>query len=133
MVYLRWKKIFYFKLKEQYKKKYDFNTCLEYKKVDYEKNAYYFGSLYSPFENYYITEAELVDCIETIKTPCLKITAKSNEIPEQYVEGIVSAWIIYIFVMVFALFIKGIFGVITTQVVATIIFNKWRKKKKDQL
>lgn len=25
------------KLKEQYKKKYDFNTCLEYKKVDYEK------------------------------------------------------------------------------------------------
>jgi hypothetical protein len=86
--------------------------------------------LYDCWSYYDISEEQLENVVEKIIKP---YTTNSNMCSKaeslKYTEGIVSAWIWYLLIMLFAIFLKGIENIIGIQLLATFVFWTWRNKK----
>lgn len=116
------------KIKENLRKFVGFNSSLKY--IDYliEKNVYCFSSLYNNWETYHITCEQIQDYIEDVLYES-KMKIINERIEPKYIEGITSAWIWYILIMFFAVFLKRITYAIVVCVIATFIFFDWRNTK----
>jgi hypothetical protein len=93
-----------------------------------EEKSYCFTALHDNWEIYRLSRDEIYKYIECV----LKVgVIKENDrkVEPKYIEGIVSAWIWYILVMFFAIFLKGAENVIMTWGLATFIFFNWRNRK----
>ena len=115
---------------EEYKKEFKFYSNISFKKYDNVNDVYHFGSLYNNWENFYIPRNRLQIYIEKISEPHRVVSqVSSSKVNEDYVEGIVSAWVWYIVIMFFGLFLKGLLNVVGVWILASIIFFTWRHKK----
>lgn len=112
--------------------KFNYNTMLCFKGIDHKNGLYRFESLYDNWQSYCLTEEEIAQYIVEIIQPCgtNNIEISENKKADQdYIEGMLSAWIWYILIMIGAMFIKGFINIIGLQIAASIIFWSWRLKK----
>lgn len=118
------------KIYEKYKEKFKFNSYIVFVKYDSQNKLYCFTSLHNSWDTFHIPQDQLYVYIECIFAPCFtnKLETCSKAKP-QYIEGIVSAWIWYILIMVFALFLAGVENVIMVWILASVVFFNWRRRK----
>ena len=116
------------KINDNHKQHCGFYTTLKFTGYDINDNSYCFSSLYDMWKIYKFSNEEISMYIETILEEGNCITEKKKMNP-QYIEGIVSAWIWYILIMLFALFFKGTANILITWIAATFIFFRWRYNK----
>lgn len=120
------------KIHQDKRDRFDYYTNIIFKGYNYnDDNLYHFGSLYDKWKDYCITQDELYLYIEKIEKACSSLPLQNafEKIHPSNIEGIVAAWMWYIFIMIFAVFINGIISTIITWVIASYIFWKWRNKK----
>ena len=117
---------------EKYKKDFKFCSCLVFEGYDEKTGVCCCHSMLSCWEKYEIPVDKLNDIIEDV-TPAYKSknNNSSSKIEDKYIEGMISAWIWYILIMVFALFAKDPGAKIYTWIAASFIFFYWRHKKKN--
>ena len=117
------------KTRETKRKDVGFNKYLVFVRRN-SNNTLHFRSMYSCWENYDISENKINEYIESIaKVKYNYSSYKSEKINPAYIEGIVSAWIIYILVMFAAIFLKGTHNMVGRWAIASVIFWNWRNKK----
>lgn len=116
------------KVKEIYKHLFKFNSMLRFTGYIISEKTYCFSSLHDGWEVYKLSNDQISKYFESILTEGI-IKDDNKRTDPKYIDGIVSAWIWYILVMVFALFFKGAGNVIMTWCLATFIFFRWRNRK----
>lgn len=119
------------KIVEKHQNEFKFNSNLVFEKYDENNGLLYFRTLYSNWDQFCIGKNKVEEYISTVVSPVViasecKFSPKTNE---EYVDGIVSAWIWYIIIMVFGLFLQGWTNVIIIWVLSSVIFFSWRHKK----
>lgn len=116
---------------EKYKEKFKFNLNVVFEKYDEKNELVYFRSLYNNWDNFSVTTDQLNECIDKVVEPRSIViqTNSHKKIEEQYIDGIVSAWMLYIIVMFFGMFLKGALNVIVAWTLASVIFFRWRHNK----
>lgn len=120
------------KIYQDKRDRFDYYTNIIFKGYSCNNdNLYHFGSLCDKWEEYCITQDELQLYIEKIEKACYDIPAQNTfeKIHPSNIEGIVAAWMWYIFIMIFAVFINGIINTIVTWVIASYVFWTWRNNK----
>ena len=119
------------KIYKNAEKYFKFNSMLKFKRYNSNENLYCFTSLYDTWQEYKMTDIQLNVYIENVVKECIWETSyrETETIDPKYIDGILSAWIWYIIIMFFALFLNGIGNKIITLVIISIIFWSWRKKK----
>ena len=116
-------------LKPEYKENFGFHSSLVFQQYDQQHDIYYFESMYDWSKIYKIEAKQLSTFVKDITPACRDIKGSSSKVKEDYIEGIVSAWIWYIVIMLFALFLKEPGTVIFTWISASFIFFRWRHIK----
>lgn len=114
-------------IKTECRKDFGFYSILKFIRYNNDNNLYYFSSLFDKWHYYKLTYQELLDCIDKVQAEGLPI--QTSKLNPAYVDGIVEAWVWYILIMIFAVFVKGIGETLIVWIVATIIFFQWRYKK----
>lgn len=118
------------KIYEEHKEKFKFYSNLIFEKYDTESELYLFKSLYNCWEIFIIPKNQMEEYIEEIVKPYTTDQVNmSIKVDPNYIEGIFSAWIWYILTMVFGFFLKGSINVVSTWILASIVFFSWRHKK----
>ena len=69
------------------------------------------------------------ECIEEISIPYVLQVSTAPIMQPDNIDGIVSAWIWYIIIMVFGLFLKEPLNVFGVWILASVIFFTWRHRK----
>lgn len=116
-------------IKDELRKKLHSYSILRFSGYNEETKLYYFTSKNNIMEIYKITETQLRLYIIEIRYAVVMQKNVKQKLDPRYIAGIVDAWIWYILVMFFAIFIKGAHNTITLWIVATCIFFNWRKRK----
>lgn len=116
---------------EEYKEKFGFCSYLVFEEYDVENDLYRFRTLHDRWTSFNIYKNHLEEYIKEIVEAQIitEETPFTYKVDPNYVDGIASAWIWYIIVMFFGLFLQGTASVITVWVLASIIFFSWRRKK----
>lgn len=118
------------KIYEEHKEKFKFYSNLIFEKYDKESGLYLFKSPYNHWEIFNISKNQIEEYIEEVVKPCCVAQVDmSTKVNPDYIEGMSSAWIWYILIMFFGLFLKGPINVVSTWVLASIVFFTWRHKK----
>ena len=117
------------KIKDINKQHCGFNSILKFTGYNLNDERYCFRSLYGAWTIYKFSNEEIALYVQEILEEGNLELENKKTIHPQYIEGIVSAWIWYILIMVFALLFKGIENIIITWIVATFIFFRWRHHK----
>lgn len=118
------------KIYEEHKEKFKFYSNLIFEKYDKESGLYLFKSPYNRWENFNVSKDQIEEYIKEIVKPCCITQADTRQkVDPDYVEGMASAWIWYILIMVFGLFLKGPVSVIGIWTLASVVFFSWRHKK----
>lgn len=117
------------KIKENEQKNLGYHSRLVFKRYNEANELYRFASLYDIWERYELSKEQILHCVESIDRPLVVLVTKEQKLDPRYIDGIVSAWIWYILIMVFALFIKGFWNTIILWAISTITFFKWRNDK----
>ena len=105
-----------------------FHSKLQFQGYNTIDNLYYFSSLYDSWEIYKFSYSQVSLYIEKILiTESLRFNNKTTK--SEYIDGIISAWIWYILIMIGALFFKGIGNILITWIFTSWIFFTWRYKK----
>lgn len=115
---------------EKKKGEFKFYSYLIFEECD-NNNLCRFRSPYNNWEHFNISTNQLQEYIEAITEPHAVIVNAGSypQVNQEYVEGIVDAWIWYILVMFLGLFLKGIVNVLGVWILASIVFFSWRHKK----
>lgn len=119
------------KIYEKHQDEFKFYSTLVFEGCDNQNGVCYFRALCNSWDRFEILECQLSEYIEMIIEAydiCIQ-TKPSPKVSEDYIEGIASAWIWYILIMIFGLFLKGPINMIGTWILASIIFFSWRHKK----
>lgn len=118
-------------VREECKEKFKFYSHLVFEEYDNKNKLYCFKSLYDKWDSFEIPRSQIAEYIEQIAKPQYNIAQNDspNKVNPNYIEGIVSAWIWYILIMIFGLFLKGPILTITVWTIASIMFFSWRHKK----
>ena len=116
------------RIKEEYKQYVGFNSILKFSGYIIDENVYCFSSLQDKWKIYKIPSNQIAQYIENILSEGV-IEDADKRIDPKYIDGIVSAWIWYILVMFFAVFVKEPGNTITVWILATFIFFRWRHIK----
>jgi hypothetical protein len=111
----------------EYVQQFKFNSILKFVGYNISENAYYFSSLYNVWDIYKLSYEEISIYIHQVLQE--NQIQYDNHVNENYIDGIVSAWIWYILAILFSLCLQGIGNVICALVFATVIFYHWRNKK----
>lgn len=115
-------------INEAWKHKVGFNSILKFVWYNSDEDAYCFTTLQDNWNIYKLSNEQILMYVESILNDN-KMEVKNQDINPQYIDGIVSAWIWYILIMLFAVFLQGVTNVILVWVIATIIFFNWRQNK----
>lgn len=117
-------------IKESQREKFRFNSRLVFKKYDSENCTCYFASPYDIWEQYPIFAPQLSMYIESIlRASAPPVTEKKVQM--KYIDGIVSAWIWYILLMLFACILKDASTVVFAWLVISFIFFRWLHDKRQ--
>lgn len=110
---------------------FGFYTTMIFNGYDIERNLYCFVSPCNSWDKYYMTDCQITACIKEIIQPCCDpcLQNEREKVDLKYVDGMLAAWIWYILIMCFGLFLNGIVNVLIVWTVASVIFFSWRKKK----
>lgn len=121
------------KVCQKHQDKFDFYSYVIFDKCNFENETYRFRSRCSVWDRYDIPKDKLEEYIEQITQPCEidNQVCFSPKVEEDYIEGIASAWIWYILIMIGAIFLKGIGNMLGVWIIASVIFFSWRSKKKN--
>ena len=117
------------KIYENKKNNFKFCSYLTFIGHDDKTKLYYFCSLYDCWIQFVMTEEQLKACIEEISTPYVLQVSTAPIMQPDNIDGIVSAWIWYIIIMVFGLFLKEPLNVFGVWILASVIFFTWRHRK----
>ena len=116
------------KINEQYQGQVMFNSVLKFTGYNFYEDVYCFSSLQDCWEIYKLSDEQIKLYVSEILKEC--VTEQHNKSAHvAYVEGIVSAWIWYILIMFFALFLNGVENVIIIWCITTFVFFYWRHYK----
>lgn len=115
-------------IKEMQKQYFGFHSILRFVEYNEFDNFYYFSSLYNEWEIYKLSKEQINMCFENVVEEGA-VELDDGKIKPEYIDGIVSAWIWYILIILFALCLKNIGQVVMTLLFSTIIFFHWRHKK----
>ena len=129
---LRYKQGTVIKIYQNKRDKFDYYTNIIFKGYSCNNdNLYHFGSLYDKWVDYCMTQEELQLYIEKIEQASYinDLEDDTTNIHPSHIEGIVNAWIWYIIIMIFAVFIKGIASTIIIWIISSCVFWSWRKNK----
>lgn len=116
---------------EKKKKEFKFYSYLIFEEYDNNNEMCRFRSPYNRWESFNISKNQLQEYIEKITEP-YEVVVKVDSHPkvnQEHVEGIVDAWLWYILIMFFGIFLKGIVNVIGVWILASVVFFSWRHKK----
>lgn len=114
----------------EHKDKFKFYSNIIFEEYDEENDLCTFKSLYSSWDRFYIPYNKLGEYIEKIVEPYYLIPdVNGHKIKEDCVEGIISAWIWYILIMIFGLFLKGTITMVGIWIIASVVFFTWRYNK----
>lgn len=116
-------------IREESKKYCGFNSTLKFIGYNIDDDSYSFVTLYDAWRICKLSAEQISLYIKEIIVEGAPIQNKNKKIESKYIEGIVSAWIWYILIMFFALFLKGIENTLLTWIAATFIFFRWRHIK----
>ena len=116
------------KIKREYQHTCRFNSTLKFTGYIISENVYCFSSIHNPWDVYRLSREQIDLYIDEIIKSGVGVDNQKTMDPK-YIDGILSAWIWYIFIMVFAICFNGIENVILTWCAATFIFFNWRHKK----
>lgn len=116
------------KIKKEYIKYVGYNTVLKFAGYIIQEKMYCFSPMQNQFEIYKIPGEQIYNYIEEVLSEGT-IKKVYKRVDPKYVEGIVSAWIWYILIMFFAVFLKNIGDIITVWLLTTFIFFSWRHRK----
>lgn len=116
------------KIKEEYIQHCRFNSILQFTGYIIDENVYCFSSVQNHWEVYRWSSEQVSLYIDAVLINGVAEHG-SERTDAKYIDGIVSAWMWYIFIMVFALFFNGVENIIITWCVATFIFFQWKNKK----
>jgi hypothetical protein len=118
-------------IKEEAKQHVGFCSMLKFVDYNIENDLCNFVSLYDTWHSYTLTDEQLKLYIEYVAKAYVATTRyeQTHKVEPKYIDGIVSAWIWYILIMIFALFLKGIENVIGLWSLASIVFWSWRCNK----
>ena len=116
------------KLKTESQCSFGFNVTLRFIGYDEERKLYSFSTIQNGLKIYSLSYDEIMIHVSQIVN---EVTSPINDkhIDPNYIEGMFSAWIWYILIMIFAFFFKGIEKVMITWLIATLIFFSWRQNK----
>ena len=119
------------KIKEESQQYVGFLSTLQFINCDVENDLYNFVSLHDKWKRYVLTKKQLESYIEYVTKSYVDTMQynQTNKIDPKYIDGIVSAWIWYILIMVFALFLKGIVNTVVLWLISTVVFLNWRHNK----
>lgn len=116
-------------LREECRQNFHYHSYLIFDTYDSKTQTYNFHSLYNCWDKCQIPARQFNHVIKSV-TPSNSFNNQSSyKIEEKYVNGIVSAWIWYILIMLLGLFLKGPDNVILTWVAASVIFFTWRYRQ----
>ena len=93
------------KIKDTNKQNYGCNSILKFTGYS-DDNLYCFRSLYDTWTIYKLSNAEISSHVQEILKEGTLEWEDEKKIKPQYIDGIVSAWIWYILIMVFSLLFK---------------------------
>lgn len=112
----------------EYQQNFKFHSTLKF--VGYEacNRMYCFSVLYDNWTIYRLSSEQINIYIASVLKEGDDVS-EDTRIDTKYIDGIVSAWIWYIFIMLFALILQGAASVATVWIIATIIFFSWRHNK----
>ena len=117
-------------VKESQQQNFGFCSKLVLRKYDSENSTCYFSSLYDIWEQYPIPAPQLPVYIESV-LHAADPPVTEKKVQMKYIDGIVSAWIWYILLMLFACFLKGAGTVIVAWTVISFIFFRWLHDKRQ--
>ena len=118
------------RLKNEKLEQFNFCSVLVFDGRDKQNKYYVFHYIYDKWKVFNILITDIEEYVaEVICAENSKNSEMSREVCESYVDGIVSAWIWYIIIMIFGLFLNGLINSIIVWVVASFIFFNWRHKK----
>ena len=115
-------------INDEWKQKFRFNSTLKFIGYNSDDCTYCFTTLQDNWNIYKLSEEEIQMYIKSVLQDAV-IERTNENIDPKYIDGMASAWIWYILIMFFAIFLQGIGNVIVVWVVATFIFFNWRHKK----
>ena len=115
-------------INEEWKQNFRFNSTLKFTGYDVNDCSYCFTTLQDNWKIYKLSEAQIQMCVKSVLLDGV-MEPKNEKIDPKYIDGIVSAWIWYILIMFFALFLKGAENVIGIWIIATFLFFGWRHNK----
>ena len=115
-------------INDAYKQNFRFNSILKFIGYSLEEDAYCFTTLQDNWNVYKLSEKQIRIYIKDILKEG-QTEFKNENIDPQYIDGIISAWIWYILIMFFAVFLRDVQNIIAVWLVATFIFFSWRHKK----
>ena len=116
------------KIKEEYRQFVGFSAVLKFTGYIVEEKVYCFSSLYDVWGVYKMSSKQISEYVEAVLSEGT-IEDKSKRRDPRYIDGIVSAWIWYIFAMLFFSLAKDPADVIIGWGLATFIFFRWRHNK----
>lgn len=116
------------KINECYIQQFNFNSKLKFIGCVVEKNSYRFTSLYNAFDAYEISVDDVTKYINEVIYD-VETVQNENTIKPEYIEGIVSAWILYVASIFFSFAFKEVTDTLMACALSTIIFFSWRNKK----
>lgn len=116
-------------IREEYNMNFKFHSILKFERYNMETNTYQFVAIGNGWDVFYIPTKDLTKYIQSITSASYDFYDDNKKTDPRCIEGITSAWIWYIIIMIFGLFIKGVGSKIIILVVASIIFFSWRNKK----
>lgn len=117
------------KINENGKKYCGFNSTLKFTGYNISDDLYCFSSIYDMWKVYKLSNNQIGLYVDDILVECRCKVNDHKKSYAKYIDGIVSAWIWYIIIMFFALFLKGIENILLTWIVSTFIFFRWRHQK----
>ena len=117
------------KIYENQKNNFGFYSHLVFNGYDDKTKLYHFCSLHDCWKQFVMTENQLEESIEKVDVSYTPQINTEPKVQQNHIEGIVSAWIWYILIMFFGLFLKGPLSVLVVWILASVIFFTWRYKK----
>ena len=119
------------KIKEEWQKNFKFNTTLQFSGYIEDERIYVFSPIQDRWTMYKLSIEQISQYIERVLNSNTEYNNSINNkmVAPQYIDGIVSAWIWYILIMLFAFFFQGVENKIMAWSIATFIFFNWRNSK----
>jgi hypothetical protein len=118
------------KIYDDKRKRFGFYRYLKFYEYDCNKKKYKFHCIDNCWQSYELSEKELGIYIESIATAYVPAILKEGfDIKPKDIDGIVVAWIWFIFVMFGSLFLKDIIIKLVLQIITLCVFTVWRLNK----